>query len=691
MRLMRIKTSLAFGSVAILVAAALPVACGGGGVTGGTGTGAGGTGGTGAGTTSSSSGEGGTILFDGGTDPVVSITITPADPAIEVLNGVLPPAINFTAKGLTQGGATVDLTGDWTFNRLDVAKVNPASGALTATGLVGGKGTVTFTSNGITATTTASVKLHYTDDPQGVDPSIKAQLGQASAPDPTLSLLYPYDKTVFPRGLTGPTLQWNGGNPGDVYYIHATSPTFEFESWTTVPPPSRYDFPSGATDIWKKLTDSTAGDITVSVQRHDGAQPYLPVTRTWTIAAANLTGTIYFWEVNNGDVVRLKPGDKQPEAFLQLSQVPPNPDPNSGGKTCTACHSVSKNGTTLVTAFNGSASPWGTFEAATGNSIYYYGVDPFNGANGSGFQAIAPNGSLVLWGQSRGYPYLSLSPYNSGTEIAQLNPGGGYPVHPAWSSDGKQIAFAVRANGNWLDFTAASLWTTDIDINNPSFANTHQIVAGDASRPCVTFPTYSPDSKWIAFERSTQARSRGALSDVWLTSADGSTQIALDRANGAALLQGAEASSTYEPTFMPVSAGGYFWLVVVGERTYGNTLTDTNPASRHKQLWVSAIDASPVPGQDPSHPAFWLPGQELNNNNMRGEWSLSPCKMLGDSCSAGYDCCAGFCHDDGMGNLTCSDQSGGCSQIGEACTTAADCCDPKAQCIGGFCGKNLPG
>src|SRR5262249_5127442 len=148
---------------------------------------------------------------------------------------------------------------------------------------------------------------------------------------------------------------------------------------------------------------------------------------------------------------------------------------------------------------------------------------------------------------------------------------------------------------------------------------------------------------------------------------------------------GNEISSTYEPPVMPVAVGGYFWLVVVSERTYGNTLTDTNPGSRIKQLWVTAVDATPMPGQDPSHPAFWLPGQELNNNNMRGEWALSPCKKLGDPCTAGFECCQGFCHVDDAGMPVCSDQPGGCSGIGDKCMTDADCCDPGATCIGGFC------
>jgi hypothetical protein len=616
----------------------------------------------------------------GGIDSVESVTIKPADPTVEVLNGALPSPITFVAKGKTKGGSMIDLSGEWSFDRADVARIDQQSGALVATGTVGGKGIVTFKSGSLTLTTSVSVKLHYTDDPQSIDPAIKHLLGQVSAPESSLSVLYPYDKTVFPRGLAGPTIQWNGGNASDVYYIHVTSPTFEFESWTTAPPPSRYDFPKTPVNIWEKLTESAVGEVAISIQRHDGFRSYRPVTRTWTIAPANLTGSIYFWEVNNGSVVRLRPGDTKPEDFFQ----------KPAGTICAACHSVTKNGSTMVATFSGSASPWGTFDSASGASLFVSGTDPNNKLHGSGFQAITPNGKLVLWGQERDTPFLSLSAFDSNGEIAQLNPGTGFPVYPAWSNDGKKIAFAVRSNGNWLDFNKSTLWVTDVDNTDglSPFAGIQQIVDNDVERPTVTFPTWSPDSKWIAFERATQSRPRDGISDIWLVQADGMGAIALDNANGTGLLQGLDANSTYEPNFMPIAAGGYFWLVMVGKRAYGNTLTDV---SRRKQLWVTAIDTNPLPGQDPSHPAFWLPGQELNNNNMRGEWALSPCKMLGESCSAGIDCCAGFCRDDGNGNLTCSEQSESCSQVGEACQSATGCCDPKAPCIAGFCATGQPG
>jgi hypothetical protein len=145
-----------------------------------------------------------------------------------------------------------------------------------------------------------------------------------------------------------------------------------------------------------------------------------------------------------------------------------------------------------------------------------------------------------------------------------------------------------------------------------------------------------------------------------------------------------------EATFLPVVVGGYMWLVFGSERQYGNTLTDANPTTRVKQLWVAAIDASPQAMGDPSHPAFWLPGQELNNQNMRGQWTLAPCKQIGDDCTAGYECCDGFCHVDANGNHICQDQPGPCANTGDACTTAADCCDAQAECIGGFCSAPPP-
>ena len=615
---------------------------------------------------------------DTGDDPIVEVVIDPLDAIVTVVDGQIPPDLQYTAKGITMGGVEVPLDGSWGYDRLDLASLGVQSGVFSATGFAGGKGTVTFDPAGDLGAvqTSATVKLQFTSEPNPVDPGIKDGFGMAVDPDPAMVLLYPYDKTVFPRGLTGPTIQWNGTLAPDTFYIHVTSPTYELEWYGVVPPKSRWNFPTMPSSVWPKITASNDGAITTEIKRFSNNNVYGIKPQTWFIAPANLAGTVYYWEINNGKVVRLPVGASKPEKFLEEKQ-----------NTCIACHSISADGSTLSASYAGGWSPWASWNIADGKQKYYSNTS-------SGFTAISPSGSHVVWGHWSDGNFnttgrLTLSVFNSVTGLAFLDPppagvGGGAPSHPAWSPDGNKLAFAVRTNGNGLDFTASTLWITDVDTMNPAFTNTKQIVDAVGWRPTTTFPTFLPDSKWIAFERATQARTRGAAGELYLTDTNGDLILALDRANGKGIISDAQASTSYEPTFLPVAVGGYAWLVLGSERMYGNTLEDQNVNTRKKQLWVAAIDLNPKPGEDPSHPAFWLPGQELNNQNMRGAWALSPCKADGATCSAGFDCCAGYCYGQPG---TCHDQPlDNCSHITEKCDSDADCCNGEnTDCIGGFC------
>jgi len=604
----------------------------------------------------------------------VSVAIVPPDALIIVDNGIIPAPTDFKLIGTTADGDELEVQGTWFFNRPDVA-TNDNGGDMTATGLLGGKGLLSAQYENLTASADVTVKMVITDDTLMLDPAIKQLFDNASVDDAALSLLYPYDQTVFPRGLLGPLVQWNGGAANDIYKLHAISETFEFTSWTNVPPPSRYPFATAPIDVWKMLTDSTDGDVDFTVQRYDGATAYLGKTQTWKISPANLAGTIYYWEINQGNVVRIKPGASAPEQFIQK---PP-------GVTCVACHSVSANGSTLVAGFHGGYSPWGTFNTVDGSSIYATDT-------GSGFEAISPTGSHILYGQSGGTNTLTLSTSTNLASIAALTTPVGFPAHPTWSNDGAKVAYGVRTNGNWLDFTNAGLYVADVDTGAPSIGSQVEIVpaSADPAKPVNTYPSFSPDSQWIAFQRSNTARTRAALGEVWLASSDGAVTMPLTKMNGTGILPGVEGQATYQPTFLPVAVGGYFWIVAESERTYGNTLTDTNPNTRRKQLWVAAISADPQQGVDPSNPGFWLTGQELTNQNMRGAWALDPCKDVGEECTAGYECCEGFCVFDPEQDMYVCGEQEGCSPDGSLCEEAADCCETDAQCINGFC-SGTPG
>jgi hypothetical protein len=106
-----------------------------------------------------------------------------------------------------------------------------------------------------------------------------------------------------------------------------------------------------------------------------------------------------------------------------------------------------------------------------------------------------------------------------------------------------------------------------------------------------------------------------------------------------------------------------------------------------KKLWVAAIDLGAAPGTDASHPAFYLPAQEILACNSRGFWVLDPCRDDGSSCTSGDQCCNGYCEPNGpMGALVCSNPPPGmCAGPMERCSSDADCCQGDDICVNGFC------
>ena len=136
-----------------------------------------------------------------------------------------------------------------------------------------------------------------------------------------------------------------------------------------------------------------------------------------------------------------------------------------------------------------------------------------------------------------------------------------------------------------------------------------------------------------------------------------------------------------KPTVSPVAAGGYFWVFFTSKRNYGNLFTTDLPdqQAESKKIWVAAIDIDAIPGTDPSHPAFFLPGQEIESGNIRAFAALEPCRDNGTACESGVDCCCGYCIE---GQCGCRM---GCAMLEEKCEEAGDCCMAGARCIGGFC------
>jgi hypothetical protein len=151
-----------------------------------------------------------------------------------------------------------------------------------------------------------------------------------------------------------------------------------------------------------------------------------------------------------------------------------------------------------------------------------------------------------------------------------------------------------------------------------------------------------------------------------------------------------ELHHNFFPTLSAVAAGGYFWLFFDSLRQYGNL-------GQQRAIWASAIEIHPdgTYAGDPSHPAFYLPGQEFNTGNHRAFAALDPCKQDGESCLSGIDCCGGRCYlpepnEFGQPPGTCSPPKNECAKTDERCLSDSDCCPPENgqppnTCIAGFC------
>ena len=660
--------------------------------------------------------DGGTTHQDSGSifgnpQSITSITVDPPTASLEVLNGA-PAKQAFKATAHYSDKTTQPLGANvaWSVDDFQAGSIDP-TGLFTASGTVGAVVNVTASYKGMKGTAQVTVKLHLQANPGNVNGAGQTALKGATTPDGSVVWAYPYNATVFPRGLAGPTLQWMNGGAADQYYVHVTSPTFELESFATAAPPSRFDFDPAA---WQQFTDSTNGAASLTVARFDGTKATVVAKHAWTIAPASMRGTIYYWANNLGRVMRIKPGAAMPDDFA--NKAPLN-DPNqfTQSSCLMTCHTVSADGSTII---SGGGTFGGSYDLITGMPKKSLGGvwGAANQNDGSVIQwmdsALSPNGKYILvnsMGVALSRAASTPGPDNfyglydtaSGALVPTGALDGVKAAMPAFSPDGSVVAYVDSGDPSawpgWNNPNNGNLRAVSFDATKtPMATNARDLVqAGADPNQRIGWPSLTPDGKWVIYQRAVSADTRGGASDLFIASTTTANQeVRLAQLDGDSYPFAAGArdlSMNYEPTFAPVAAGGYFWVVLTSRRTYGNILTGDKTVV--KQLWVAAIDLAPTAGKDPSHPPFRLPGQAIDSVNMRGFWALDPCKGDGQGCASGTECCGGYCDGSGDGGApVCKSQQTTCSQNGDRCQASADCCNAPTgvTCINHVCSEPPP-
>lgn len=561
---------------------------------------------------------------------LLSIDVEPANMMIELTGAAA--LVDYTATGHYEDGTTQPLPAAIFTLDTDGAKLGQfAQATFTASGNAAGKGGVFAAFEDQSGSTSVIVTVHRTTLGDGVDPGADQNFPDTSpAGAMSQSLVYPLDKAVMPTSVKAPNLQWEGANAGggDLYRVRLTAGFATTDTVLASPPGS--NFAPTETD-WQLLVSSVdAGAVAMKVDHWDaatGAQGGTPINVK--LVRAEITGAIYYWHLDAGRMERIDETGRAPA-------IPNPPAQPSDGNRCVACHSVSRDGRYLSGSMWGGGLEGAVFDMSS-DAVKTADPAPTLSPLSSGstyrqlFTTFNPDASRLMVNNGLGLtvidPFTSTSIATTGTPLPITG-----AAHPSWSPDGTSVVFInnVTLGG------AVAPWAVDYDRGDVSLIAvtgpdafgppTPLVPAASSPYPAASWPTWTPDSKYIAYGAGTN--SRGSATDVnsvrteypgslFLVEKTGGVVQRLDRA-----CQGVP--RCYLPNFGPFDAGGYYWLIYYSFQDYGNAAVGTKGSSR-RQMWITAIDKSKLgTGEDPSSVPYWVPDQDSTSQNMSAFWAMPP-------------------------------------------------------------------
>jgi hypothetical protein len=625
------------------------------------------------------------VTFDAAGRTIMGIRIEPPATTIIAIDGAMP-TVDLEVLAVFSDGSTAPLPGGfWESSAPVLGAVDRDTGVYTASGVIAGTTTVSVDAQSMTTTATVTVEIERNVIVGDAPADAPARFAAAPVVDPSRapSVLYPLDATVFPGNVYPADVQWEGGAENDLYRVHLDMPGVRVRAFVRHSGAGfGYDW-LVSREAWRALAETAPETpVTIGVDRWESATAAViaSTTRTVRFAAATIRGAIYYWDLGGGRILRIAGDGTGLESFM-----PSPPRRPSDGAQCVACHAISRDGRRMAAAL---------WEAGDVGAIFDLTADT----------TADPPAMIVPPAAGMRFLSASFSPDSArlvanfgnalylidGSTGAYVTPSGaGLPVagaaQPSWSPDGARIAYVSEHDGPWgVDFVQGNL--SIIDVPSPDVLSAPRVILGGAPL-AIARPSWSPDSQWIAFQHGQHSRAYQDLgggahaltsATIRMVSADGATVFELAQLNGGD-------PHTFYPTFSPFSEGGYFWLAFFSTRDYGNAQVGTRGAAR-RQLWVAAIDATPAAGTDPSASAYWLPQQDVHQENMAAFWAEEACRADGRGCTISGECCSGFCRDVGAGPVCVPPDIVECSHVGEACRTDADCCPGDGvTCVANRC------
>ena len=520
------------------------------------------------------------------------IEISP--PSAELLVENNQPVMQaYTATLVTPDGTRTDITNQVAFT------VNPGFGtfagpAFTATGFASGKTEVNASYDGAYGKSDLIVRVKKIR----VDPAVPADAANLFA-NPTGALdapqiAYPPQNVVMPRNLGEFEVHWRANN-ANVFEVSLTSTYADIRA--IVPGP----WLAFSVAEWIAAT-GTDTKVNVRVRSANKDAPgAVGTSADFPVVLSNetLDGGIYYWGASGGPVGVYrhdwsKPGQPPEEYYT----------PNQSGNRCVGCHTLSRDGTRMALTLDSGNGPGALLEVQSKNAKV--NLDNWN------FATYTPDNQTLL---TIFNGVFTVRDPNTGAHVATISGIEPRVSHPEFSPMGSALAYTA-CNGE-IDFMIndGELVVRDFD---PTLRTLGPARVLSSSPQNEYYPSWSPDGKWILFNRADGGSYNNGNAMVWLTRADGQGQpIELRIANVAGGLTNSWPRWAPFPQTIGENREPAYWITFSSTREFGVRLDRGRP-----QVWMAAIYPDRAArGEDPSTPAFRLPFQSIDTSNHIAQWT----------------------------------------------------------------------
>jgi len=457
------------------------------------------------------------------------------------------------------------------------------------------------------------------------------------APDPGLTpdFVYPPDGALIPPNLNLLEFHFLPRN-ADLFEIKIVTDSLSLRMYTACKAVGSGCVFQPDEATWKLLSNAArnrTAEITIRGTRQSGGGVGQSVTNKLSFSQNDMLGGIYYWAASAGGVVRYDFGlrTQKPEAFYNGLRA---------GALCVGCHALSRSGKRIAVGMNiPGPAMLRALDVGSRGKLFEVG-NGIPGSGGSDFQSWSPDGQWLITNE---YGGLTIRDGETGAVQGKM-PLIAPANMPDVSPDGQSVVFA---RGSWtpclpplicptLSVSNAGLFTVPFK-GKDGFGTPVEIVPAAGSNNY--YPSYSPDGRFIVFNRASGESYNAPTARVMVVPAGGGTPVDLAVVNSVL----GNSWPKWSPFVHKYKGATIMWLTFASARPYGVRTT------MGAQIWMVPVDVAKLAaGMDPGYPPIRLPFQDVNTDNRIAQWvekiDRAPCTMSDTSkCGAGEFCVDGYC------------------------------------------------